>query len=269
MKRILKFLAYLYPSSWRTRYGAEYETLIDDATPRLQDTFNVLWTALKMQLTSRSLVRIVLPSATCGAFIAAAVSFTVPPRYVSQFTFIAEELRGPTTRGAREVTEDESKHALSNLRDILFDRNFLASTIQKFDLYALDRTHIPLDKVTDKMQKNIEVKRAPVTQPGVPGNRSGFIVDFVYPDPRLAQRVGQWLAFQTFKETIRKAKSAPGGLSQPYEGFVFMEMPSLPQKPVGWSPLKKTTLGLFAGLFVGLIIASILGSRDDTTAVSG
>lgn len=49
MKRIMKFLARLYPSTWRTRYGAEYEALLDDATPRPRDAFDVAWVAVKLQ----------------------------------------------------------------------------------------------------------------------------------------------------------------------------------------------------------------------------
>jgi hypothetical protein len=86
MRRILKLLTRLYPSAWRNRYGTEYEALLDDATPRPQDAFNVLWGAIKMQLTSRSFVRIIFPCTIAGALIAAVISFTVPPRYVSQTT---------------------------------------------------------------------------------------------------------------------------------------------------------------------------------------
>jgi hypothetical protein len=34
MKRTMRFLARLYPSSWRKRYGAELDALLEDATPR-------------------------------------------------------------------------------------------------------------------------------------------------------------------------------------------------------------------------------------------
>ena len=34
MKRILKWLARLYPSAWRNRYGAEYEALLEQTQRR-------------------------------------------------------------------------------------------------------------------------------------------------------------------------------------------------------------------------------------------
>jgi hypothetical protein len=264
MRRLLKLLARLYPSTWRNRYAAEYEALLDDATPRPQDTFNVLWGAIKMQLTSRSFIRIVLPCTIAGALIAAAISFTMPPRYVSQFTFVAAEEYSQPTRWAREINEDEAKSTLSNLRDVILDRDFLASTIQKFDLYPSQRAHTPLDRIIDKMQRAIEIKHAPVTQPGVPGTRSGFIVNFAYSDPHLTQRVEGYLAFWISAETARRARSRPSGLSQPFESFVLMETPSLPQKPTGWNWPRKTMAGLAVGLLCGLILATILPSHRGT-----
>ena len=43
MKRILKFLARLYPSGWHNRYGAELDALLEDGKPRTRDAFDVLW----------------------------------------------------------------------------------------------------------------------------------------------------------------------------------------------------------------------------------
>jgi len=51
MKRAMKLLARLYPSSWRERYGAEFEALLEDTNPSAWDAIDVLWGALKMQLT--------------------------------------------------------------------------------------------------------------------------------------------------------------------------------------------------------------------------
>jgi hypothetical protein len=257
MKRLLKFLAHLYPSAWRNRYAAEYEALLDDATPRPQDAVNVLWGAMKMQLTSRSFVRIVLPCAIAGALIAAAISFTVPPRYVSQFTFLPLELYGPTSRGQRVLNEDEAKQFVSNLRDATLDRDFLASTIQKYDLYPRERAHIPLGKIIDKMQRSIEIKHAP-------GSKSGYILNFAYLDPHLAQRVDHVLSFRMATETIRREQSAPGGFTRPPAFFMIVQMPSLPQKPTGWNRPQKTTAGLITGLLCGLILATIIGPRRDT-----
>ena len=74
MRRLLKFLVRLYPSDWRKRYGVEYEALLDEVTPRARDAFDVLWQALKMQAKSWNLVKVVLPCAVCGAFVAGGIT---------------------------------------------------------------------------------------------------------------------------------------------------------------------------------------------------
>jgi uncharacterized protein involved in exopolysaccharide biosynthesis len=48
-----------------------------------------------------------------------------------------------------------------------------------------------------------------------------------------------------------------------------MDEPSLPQRPVGWSGIQKTTLGLFTGLLCGLILAAILRTRHNPTIANG
>ena len=50
MKRIMRFLARLYPSGWRERYGAEFGALLEDATPSAHNAYDILWGAFKMQL---------------------------------------------------------------------------------------------------------------------------------------------------------------------------------------------------------------------------
>ena len=58
MKPALKFLARLYPPSWRKRYGTEFEVLLEDATPSVRDVFDLLCGALKMQITTWSFGKI-------------------------------------------------------------------------------------------------------------------------------------------------------------------------------------------------------------------
>jgi len=66
MKRILKWLAQLYPAAWRARYGAEYEALLEEREPRVRDVVDVAWGAMKMQMTAWGSARIVLGCALAG-----------------------------------------------------------------------------------------------------------------------------------------------------------------------------------------------------------
>ena len=52
MKRTLKFLARLYPSSWRNRYSDEFEALLDDISPTFGDVCDVLGGVLQARMTT-------------------------------------------------------------------------------------------------------------------------------------------------------------------------------------------------------------------------
>lgn len=52
MKRAMKFLARLYPSSWRARYGAEFEALLDDISPTFGDLCDVIGDVLRVRMTT-------------------------------------------------------------------------------------------------------------------------------------------------------------------------------------------------------------------------
>jgi hypothetical protein len=267
MKRILKLLSQLYPSAWRRRYGAEYEALLEERQPRVGDVFDVLWGAVKMQMTTRSFVGIVLPCAIGGALLAIVISLAGPPRYVSQTVFAGEsrfdngvcgnqndlpaELQGPKPG----VCADDAtfNRYLEYLRQNAFSRDFLTSVIQRENLYARERVHKPLAAVVDQMQKSIHVKAL-----GQQEDRFHFAVQFDYRDPRIAQQVDRELVFHLFQ-------AGPNGfpLNDPRTKFWNGTdgMASLPESPAGPGWVWFGVWGLFAGLLCGFAIAGILGAR--------
>jgi uncharacterized protein involved in exopolysaccharide biosynthesis len=260
MKRILKLIARLYPSDWRSRYATEYEALLEDAAPRPQDAVDVLWGATRMQLTSRSFIRIVLPCTIAGALIAAAISFAIPPRYISQTLITVTE--------SAPVTEADRKQVLLNLRDTTLDRGFLSSVIEKHNLYPTERATMPLDKVIDKMLQSIEVRRVqPSPEKAKAGTTSGFAIDFVYSDPHLAQQVENELISQFVKANLlRREHSA--SVRSPLTGEIFRvaDAPDFPTSPTFPRRGIFALGGLIAGLLCGFILAAILGPRYNTIA---
>lgn len=54
MRTLLRWAARLYPVTWRKRYAAEFDALLDDISPSLADLFNVLRDVLRVR-TSTSL----------------------------------------------------------------------------------------------------------------------------------------------------------------------------------------------------------------------
>jgi uncharacterized protein involved in exopolysaccharide biosynthesis len=291
MNRVLKFLARLYPSEWRNRYGAEYEALLEEGTPRVRDAVDVLWSAVKMQVTSRSFVRIVLPCTLAGMFAAVIISVVAPPEYVSQTTILMRSgvdsgVCGDQTdlpadlQGAKPglcVYQHDFGYYQRFLDGGGFSRGFLASVIMENNLYSHTRTQSSTESAIDEMQKNIHVRST--------SHESRFVLEFNYPDAHVAQRVNNELVSYLDYRVQQEIRSdflgsmlkLPNNLNSaarkqlekmtleqhaPFDPATQMlHLAALPQGPSGLSRIQLGLIGLFGGLFCGLIVAAILRSR--------
>ena len=250
MKRVLKFLARLYPSDWRKRYGVEYEALLEQTRPRARDAFDVLCSAVNMHLTGWDLRRIVLPCAIAGALIAAAISFAVPPRYVSQ-TVISVTTRTADPKGDTN-TQDSADAALRELKDSLLSDTSLAPILQKLDLYPRERTRMSPEDLIHRMRKDINFRQV-MSEPG----QSAVALQFSYPDPRVAQRVGTELVSVTMASVLRSRINHSSRSPNTQEIFRVEHAPNLPLAPSFPRRGVFGAGGLFAGIAAGLMLTAI------------
>lgn len=272
MKRLLKFLAWLYPSEWRKRYRVEYEALLEQGTPRVRDALDVLLVGVKMQMTARSFVTIVLPCALAGALAAVAVSFSVPPRYSAQVVVTIM------------TTNQPASGRVDDLQRAFIDRDILASVIQDFKLYPSERSRVPPSDVINTMQRHIRFRAEPVTariNPAVyepmlrikPGklDKLNFVVQFDYPDPHIAQQATADLLRRAFDANIRLVIQQAEVHRDSDAGLVLTveHQPSLPENPDGLNRIQMGAIGLSGGLICGLIVAAVLRSRHAPTEFSG
>lgn len=266
MKRLLKLLARLYPSAWRNRYAAEFEALLDDRAPRLRDTFDVLLGALKMQMIRPSFARITLASCLFGLLAALAISFAVPAEYVSQSLILVGAGMDPAGHALGNGAPPDIDTVLPGTINDALASDSLAAIIQKYNLYPHESAGTPPDAAINEMRKNIAIERVqrPAASPGLPG----FVIDFSYPDPHIAQQVDASLVSLFVQSNLRRRiTSAPDdGPRQRGEVFMVMDAASLPQKPT----FPKRSLfgvgGLLAGLVAGLTLAAFLRSGRSRTA---
>jgi hypothetical protein len=282
MRRILKMLARLYPAVWRERYGAEYEALIEDAELRARDGFDVFWGAMKMRVTARSFVRIVLPCALLGGLVAVGISLSRPAMYQSQ-TLVTVETNQP----------EPLDRVLAGRVQEAWATPLLESMIQRDNLYPLERMRMPVNEVVNLMRKNIRVQPLQ-TKSGK--TAAAFVVRFDYPDPQVAQRVDEELVSQLAAANLR-ALTAPettGFLEEQLKGvkdpatkariesqlrqsedaasrwhgtLAVLDRASLPMRPVGMGRVAAEMIGLLAGLVSGMIAAALLGSRRDAAEI--
>jgi hypothetical protein len=239
-------MARLYPSAWRRRYGAEYEALLEEATPRVRDVFDVFREAFKMQMTTWSFLRIVLVCSLVGALAAVGLSFSRPKLYKSQ-TLISVDTPDP-----QSIREE-----LAGPVQDLLDLPFLASIIQRENLYPSERAKMPMNDVIELMRKEIRV--APLQKSdGKPA--SGFILEFVYPDAHVAQHVDAELTSRLMGSNLRARISSPSTASRG-ETFTVLNAADLPQEPFFPKRGVFGLGGLIAGLVGGLVLAGVVGWR--------
>jgi len=296
MKRILKLLARLYPAEWLARYGAEYEALLEEGKPRVRDVFDVMRGAIKTQMTSWSFWRIVVPCALVGALAGILISFKMPVLYTSGTVLLMSSdpnFFGGSDRGEVSSADVESQafRVGEIAGDVVRDKEAMADLIAKYDLYQSERAKMPLDDVIRKMQSATRIrrvsrsslddqishmeKRMPWRDPQSIESarkfiRSGFSVEFEYPDPLVAQRVEAALLGLITGANLRYAQNAAltGRLRIP-ETISIVDPPSLSDKPNGMSRREDGGIGLVVGLVGGLITAVVVGWRRTLMVANG
>lgn len=247
MKGILKFLARFYPSAWRRRYGDEYEALLEQTKPRAQDVFDVFWGAFKMQMKTWRILRIMIVCSLAGALAAVAISFTRPPLYRSR-TLISVAPVDPQAVG-NEIVE--------RTKD-LWAQPFLSAVIQEENLYPSERAQMPLNDVVDLMKKNIDIRLLP-RKDGRPA--SALALDFIYPDPHVAQRVDGKLTSKLVDLNLNAAIEGSTSSSRPAETYAVEYPADLPQRPFYPQRGKFGAEGVLAGFVGGLLAAAMAAWR--------
>ncbi len=243
MKRALRFLVRLYPSSWRQRYGAEFDALLDDLVPSVGDAFDILWGGLKMQATRWGNARVVLACSLAGTVAALLISLAMPVHYISQ------------TMVTVAPANESSLRVLDHLGRDVFSEESLGKLIQLHNLYPRERAHLPLAEVIEKMRSGISLHPVAPSWPSS-GDTLTFAIAFDYPDREVVQQINSELV-SAFLE---------GNLDLGLRGNSHsnLEVLDRPSKPVGPNRMGLLAGGLFAGLLAGLA-AVFLNSRRGTT----
>jgi capsular polysaccharide biosynthesis protein len=237
MRRLLRFVASLYPRSWRQRYGAEFAALLEDVNPDWRTSMDILNGALMMQMNTWNFGKIFLAAGVAGALIAAGISFAIPRQYASQTVL---HVAGPAdSAGATD--------AVFNLAQQTESRKSLTSIIISETLYQQERAKMPMEDLIDKMKSNVRV--TPVSGPLRDGTPLAFAIGFTYADPTKAQRVTQDLA-----AAMRENAAGAGQVDLEID-----DAASLPQSPVYPNRWIIVMMGLSAG--EGLALALILAFR--------
>ncbi|MEO8369306.1 MAG: hypothetical protein ABI806_08905 [Candidatus Solibacter sp.] len=171
MRRGIRLLAKCYPRAWRERYGVEFDALMEDVEPDLQEFTNVLGGAVKLQLASgTALWKFLGVMALVGILASVGAWKLAPQRYVS-----TAQLRVTPPDGG-DVAKAQADQDLDLMLQTTLSRGSLMEIIQRpsLNLYRAERMRIPVEDVIQQMRSDIMVRR----------DREGstFSVSFAYPD---------------------------------------------------------------------------------------
>lgn len=116
--------------------------------------------------------------------VGVAISYWIPPQYVSQTMVLIEQQTVPTNYVSPVVTEDLGAR-VNAMKEQVLSRSRLEPIIQRFNLFP-DKQNTMEDRVA-LTQKAINVTPMPASPPS--RLMPGFFVTFTANDPRTAQRV--------------------------------------------------------------------------------
>jgi LPS O-antigen subunit length determinant protein (WzzB/FepE family) len=237
-------LLWLYPAAWRGRYGRELETLVADIDTRPGDVLDLVWGAIRMQLsTPGAYLKLGAITAAIGALVAGGASFAMPERYVSTAVVrVTPRIpSGATADQARIMAGDR----LQQLQQWAFSRSSLAEMIQRpeLDLYAADRQRLPLEEIVHNMRtRDVRVRAV---------NPSTISISFAYGDGKVARRVVNSIVAK-FNEV--NVATPVRGLAAPVQ-LEVLDPASLPERSGGPNRIAIPVIGLAAGFALGLLIA--------------
>jgi uncharacterized protein involved in exopolysaccharide biosynthesis len=283
MRRWLRLAAGLYPWSWRERYGAEFQALLEDVNPGWREFTDVLRGALTMQMTNATTyLKLVGGLAVAGAVVATAVSFSFPRIYQSTAVMRMAQPQNPQ-RAASAVSEDALQEhigrQLNQIEQEILSRTALATLITRpdLDLYREDRSRLPMEDIVQNMrQHDIQILTVG-NSPAAPGANSAFTVSFSYPDQLKAQAVVRALTTQFMDQNSEANRSDesrwqtiwPQSIPLLGPALEVLDPASRPEKPVWPNRTQFAIVGLVLGLALGLLAAVALRRPIWTLKMAG
>ncbi len=246
MKRVIRFIARLYPSRWRRRYGPEFDALLGDINPGLRDLFDVVKGALEMQITIGSLGKSAAVFGAACALVAGGVSLTLADVYRS---LVLIHVR---TADGQPATLNAYRSQLTDVVESVLSQESLVAIMEKENLYQRERLNKPLEVVIQKMRQDVRI---------VAKSADAIEVSFDGPDAVRAQQTTLDLAGKLIEDNLRRATNYLG----PGHRLEVLDKPSMPQRPVRPNRAGIMSFGLGVGILIGVVAAWV---RRPTTAAA-
>jgi polysaccharide chain length determinant protein (PEP-CTERM system associated) len=177
---------------------------------------------------------------------AVALTFWIPPQYMSQTLVLIEQQKVPTDYVTPVLTEDLNER-LASLREQILSRSRLEPIIQRFNLFAGNGA--TMDDRVAATQKAIEVKPINDGPRGMPG----FYITFKAADARTAQQVCSEITSLFVSENLNAREESAEGTTEFLKQQLAdaktnldeqdAKLAAFEQKNIGRLPAQTVTLG--------------------------
>jgi len=225
-KRWTRWIARLYPASWRERYLTEFEALIEDLDARWIDLVDALKGAIVMQSARRSLWQFVAACGLAGVAVAGVVAWRAPRRYMST----------AVVHNASNGAQSHRATAFAPYAQVTLSKRSLVGLIQTYDLYHDERVRVPIDEVVDRMRNDIRIAAR---------GSNAFAISFAGSGQAVAQRVVSDITQATIAELNVHGEPR------------ILEVNNLPAR-IDQSPyIPIIALGFAVGMFCGLVLIGV------------
>jgi hypothetical protein len=247
MRTLVRWAARLYPAAWRARYGTEMEALLEDVGPDGRDLWDIVRSALFMQMTSLSFWTILAGCTLVGVLAAGIWSVALPKRYVS--TAVIRVSAAAPAAGKGNTSRLPVGH-LNAVQIATLSWGSLAPIIIAQNLYANERKRVPMEDVVEEMRnRHLRMVGMPFSAPG----DMTFSVQFDNENPAAAQATVRAVVDALIKQNALESRRYGWGAAN----MAVLDPPSLPSQPVGPNRMRLIGRGLGAGLVLGLVCGAI------------
>lgn len=138
----------------------------------------------------------------CGALgLAAAV--VLPKRYTSQTTVLVDRATVPT-EFVKPVGTEDLNHRLASMQEQILSRTRLQPIIEKFDLYAKDRSRMPMDDLIEKLRTSVTVTPLEPMAGTQDHSLPGFYVSVTFDSALRAQQICAEISSMFMEQNTRQ-----------------------------------------------------------------
>lgn len=170
-----------------------------------------------------------------------AITYVVPPQYVSQTLVLVEQQKVPESYVKPVITEDLDSR-LATMKEQILSRSRLAPIIERFGLYA--NKGLSMDDRIDMARKSIGIKpiQSDITR-GLPG----FFISFTAGDARTAQLVCGEITSLFISENLHVRETSAEGTTDFLKGQLDDAKSKLDEQAAKLAKFQETYAGRLPG----------------------